>query len=329
MELTKALIKSGRAGYRAARLVSIPGIIKRTITLAAIIIVCIIAFLSIRGTLPFMPVFGISMEPVLHAGDLIIMEEVSPYDIEVGDIIVFSVPKQVREFYNYPLVVAHRVKAVRDAPTGLTFRTQGDNTGEDPFTVRPQDIRGQVSKQIAYLGFPLLFFQSQQGLFFIVIALILLALYLYADELGRSRVFIHKSVFSPVIQESRRSTQILEKRIENSEKGVTETQQALTSFASAIAEYAEHLKSHTSAIQGLSEASQELKKGAAEQNRVLARMLENMERRDTEAKERTPEAEKPAPEIIEESPEEDLNYPPGCYKSRRQPVEEEEVLGAG
>ncbi len=329
MELTKALIKSARTGFRAVRSVSIPGIIKRTITLMAIVIVCVIAFLSIRGTLPFIPVFGTSMEPVLHAGDLIIMEKVSPYDIEVGDIIVFSVPKQVREFYNYPLVVSHRVKAVRDAPTGLTFRTQGDNSGEDPFTVRSQDIRGQVSKQISYLGFPLLFFQSQQGLIFVVIALILLALYLYADELGRGRVFIHKSVFSPVIQESRRSSQLLEKRIKNSEKGNTETQQALTSFASAIAEYAKHLKSHTGAIQGLSEASQELKKGAAEQNRVLARLLENMEQRDTEAKKEIPETEKASPEIIEELPEEDPNFPPGCFKSRSQSVEEEEVLGAG
>ena len=343
MDITKILIKYYKTVLRTVRSVSIPGIIKRTITLAAIVAICVAAFLSIRGTLPFMPVFGTSMEPVLHAGDMIIIEDVSAKDVEVGDIIVFSVPEQVREFYNYPMVVAHRVKTVRDGPTGLTFRTQGDNTGEDPFSVRPQDLRGQVSKQISYLGFPLLFFQSQQGLIFVVIALILLAFYLYADELIKGRVFIHKSVFSPVIKETQRSSQALEKRIESTEKGNLDTQQALTSFASAISEYAEHLKSHTGAIQGLSDASQELKKGAAQQNEVLARLLDSMEQGNGGVKKQEPQMETKAPEIAEEPqmeageskvteeipeitrevPDTTPNYPPGCFKSRTRLILDE------
>ena len=267
--------------------------------------------------MPFMAIFGLSMEPEINAGDLILIEEIPPSDIEVGDIIVFTIPQAVREYYNYPQTIAHRVIAVRESEQGVTFRTKGDNTGEDPFTVRPQDIRGQVSKQIPYLGFSLLFFQSQQGVIFLVVALSLLALYLYSNEISRGRQIIHKSIFAPIIEQNQHTSQALERRMEMAEKGMAGTHQALNSFASAIAEYAEHLKSHTSAIQGLSEASQELKKGAAEQNKVLTRLVETMEEMSTK-----PKVEEPEPEV-------EVRFPPGCIRSRQQLTEEEDIFEAG
>jgi len=174
-----------------------------------------------------------------------------------------------------------------------------------------------VSNRIPYLGFPLLFMQSDYGLIFIIIALSLLALYLYADELSRGRQTVQRGVFAPVIEESQRSSRILERRLETTEKGMAGTQQALNSFDSAMAEYAEHLKSHTHAIISLSEASQELKKGAAEQNKVLTRLMETMEQR-------APEAEGRLGDEVEE-----IKFPPGCVRSRRQPTEEERILRAG
>jgi len=284
---------------------------KRALTLIIIIVACVAGFLSVRGAMPFMAVFGTSMEPELHAGNLILIEGVSSSDVEVGDIIVFTIPSAVREHYNYPPVVAHRVIKVRDSETGVTFRTQGDNTGEDPFTVRPQDLMGQVSKQIPYLGFPLLFFQSQQGLIFIIIALSLLALYLYADELGQGRQKLHRGIFAPILDENQQVNQVLEQRMET-------TEQVLSKFTSAIEVYGQHLQSHTSAIQGLSEASQELKKGAAEQNKVLAHLLGTIEQTGPK-----PEIEKVAPEV--EAPK----FPPGCVRSRPGRTKEEEILGAG
>ncbi|MFC1874473.1 signal peptidase I [Chloroflexota bacterium] len=291
---------------------------RRSLGLLFMIAACIAGFLSIRGMLPFMAVFGTSMEPELHAGNLILLERVDAKDVEEGDIIVFTIPSAVREYYNYPQVVAHRVIKIRNTEAGLTFRTKGDNTGEDPFSVRPQDLLGQVSKQISYLGFPLLFFQSQQGLIFIVIALFMLAIYLYADEISHGRQKLHRGIFAPVIQENQYSSQHLEQRIESTEKemerrvettekGMEQTQQALNSFATAMAEYAKHMQSHTSAIQGLSEASHELKRGAAEQNRVLARMLEHVETT-------TPQPE--APEETATPQVKEKQYPPGCFRSR-------------
>ena len=132
--------------------------------------------------MPFLPVFGTSMEPELKAGNVILIEPVSPNEVKEGDVIVFSIPAAVREHYNYPPVVAHRV--IRVDPERLTFRTKGDNTGEDPFTVRAQDLRGQVGRQIPYLGFPLLFLQSKHGIIFVITALCLFSLFLYANELS-------------------------------------------------------------------------------------------------------------------------------------------------
>jgi len=234
----------------------------------------------------------------------------------VDDIIVFTIPSAVRENYNYPPVVAHRVIQVRTSEIGVTFRTKGDNTGEDPFTVPPQNLKGKVGQQIPYLGFPLLFFQSRQGLIFIIIALTLLAIYLYGEELSWGRRKVQRGIFAPIIQESRRTSRVRAQTVLASEKRMERTEQTLAKFTSAIEVYAQHLESHTSAIQGLSEASQELKKGAAEQNKVLIHLVESMGHI-------SPKTEEVKPEV------EEIKFPPGCVRSRPKPAKEEEIFTAG
>ena len=298
---------------------------KRALTLLAIVAVCITGFMAVRGTMPFMPVFGTSMEPELQAGNLIIIDtKIDPSEVKKGDIIVYSIPTAIQDFYNYPPIVAHRVIDVRDTDFGTAWRTKGDNAGEDPFTVRTRDLRGTVGHKIPFLGFPLLFLQSQQGLIFIITALSLFALYLYANDLSRGGQKIHRGLFAPVIEESLRGSQTIAQRMDNSEKVMETTQQALSSFATAIAEYAEHLKSHTSAIQGLSEASQELKRGAAEQNKVLERIAASMEHRVPIREEAKPSVEEPAVIEVEE-----VKYPPGCVRSRQQLTARREIFRAG
>lgn len=245
---------------------------KRALALAFLIGVCVFGFLSIRGTLPYMPVFGTSMEPVLHAGNLIIIENISPDEVEVGDIIVFSVPSSVREYYNYPPVVAHRVIEVNTEHGVISYRTKGDNTGEDPFGVRPQDLKGKVGNQISYLGFPLLFMQSNYGLIFVICALCVLALYLYAGEIGQARRRTLRGVLAPAIEESQRGSQIIAKKIEGTEQRLNSTEQALSNFTSAMNEYAQHLASHTAAVRELAGASKELRSAAQEQNRFFSQL---------------------------------------------------------
>ncbi len=248
---------------------------KRAILLILLTAACVVAFLSVRGTMPFIPIFGSSMEPALSSGSLLMISPIDPKDVKVGDIIVYNVPSMVREYYNYPATVAHRVIKINTNPT-LGYRTQGDNTGEDPFTIRPEDIRGTVGSQIPYLGLPLLFFQSQQGMIFAIIALLLLALFLYGTEIGRGGGWVHRGIFSPILNEEKRANRLLSRKLEGTEKKIENTEQALEKFSTAVAEYAKHLASHTSAIQGLSEASHELKRGASEQNRVLSAIMDNV-----------------------------------------------------
>ena len=296
---------------------------KRAFTLITVVALCITAFMAVRGAMPFLPVFGTSMEPELHAGNLILIKDKSPADVKVGDIIVYNVPSAIQDFYNYPPVVAHRVIDVRDTQFGIAWRTKGDNSGEDPFTVRAQDLRGTVSNQIPLLGFPFLFVQSQQGLMFVAIALTLFALYLYATDISRGGQKIHRGIFAPVIQETLRDTETLSQRIDGTEKVMSQTQEALSSFASAMTEYAGHLRSHTSAIQGLAEASHELKRGAAEQNKALESIVEALQQRKPFTEE-APSLEKPAAPAPEKG-----KYPPGCVRSKQPAGMERDVFGAG
>jgi signal peptidase I len=307
---------------------------KRTIGFAFLVIACIAGFLSIKGAMPFMPIYGSSMEPTLQSGSLMIIEPIDPQELEVGDIIVYNVPSMVREYYNYPAVVAHRVKDIRTTPS-LGFRTHGDNTGEDPFTIRPQDIRGTVGSQIPFMGIPLLFFQSQQGLIFTIIALLLLAFFLYGGEISQGGRFMHRSIFAPVINEEKRTNRVLTRKIEATEQKMSSTENALEKFSLAVSEYAQHLASHTSAIQGLAEASHELKRGAAEQNRVLAHLMENMAqpgalrmvRPQTAAEPEPLHAIAPMPEPEAATVPTDVSQkksPPGC--ARKRPLSTEEIL---
>ena len=296
---------------------------KRGIILTIIIVACIAGFLSIRGTMPFMPIFGSSMEPALKSGNLLVIKPMNPNKVEVGDIIVYNVPKLVRDYYNYPPVVAHRVIKINTVPR-LTFRTAGDNTGEDPFTIMPGDLRGTVGDQIPFLGLPLLFLQSTQGLIFTAVALALLAFFLYNGELSHTGRLLQRGIFAPAIQETRRTNQVLTRKIEHSEQKMESTEQALEKFAAAIAEYAQHLASHTSAIKGLAEASHELKKSSAEQNRVLMQMMERMGQL---------EATKPQPEATTvekepEAPQQKKSFPPGCVRNRQQPSEKDNSRNA-
>jgi len=295
---------------------------KRALTLIAVVAICLTAFMSVRGVMPFMPVFGTSMEPELHAGNLILIKDKDAADVRIGDVIVYNVPSAIQDFYNYPPIVAHRVIEVRETQFGVAWRTKGDNSGEDPFTVRANDLRGTVSHQVPFLGFPFLFLQSQQGLMFVLTALSLFALYLYASEISRGGQKIHRGIFAPVIRETVRDTETLAQRMDGTEKVMSQTQEALSSFATAMAEYAEHLKSHTSAIQGLAEASHELKKGAAEQNKVLEHIVEALQQGKLST-EKAPPPEKPAAPAPEKA-----KYPPGCVKSREHAGVGRDIFGA-
>ncbi len=103
----------------------------------------------------------------------------------------------------------------------------------------------------------------------VVVAIVLLAIFLYAKELSLGSRRLFRTVLFPVIEENYRANLVLAQRFEAIET-------ALDKFADAMQLYAQHMVSHTSAIQGLSEASHELKVSAAEQNRILGLLAKTL-----------------------------------------------------
>jgi hypothetical protein len=248
---------------------------KRALVLLLIVVVCAAGYLSVWGYLPLVPVIGSGMEPEIPSGSLLVTGTLAPDSIETGDFVVYSVPRLYRESYGYPPVVVRRIVAIDKELPGWRIQTAADDTGDDPFVITMSSVRGTVSRQIPYLGLPLLFLQSHPGTYFVVFAVVLLALFLYSGDIIISLRRYFRSFISPIVEETHRVSLVLTNRFEGTEK-------ALESFAGAMQQYAQHMASHTSAIQGLSEASQALKNSALEQNQILYRLSHSLESEKSE-----------------------------------------------
>lgn len=232
---------------------------KRGIFLFLVIVVVVIGIYSVKEWMPIMAVSGTSMYPVLKNGDAILIQEKQASEVVVGDIIVFKVHPLIQETYNYPPTVAHRVIQISEFQGGIAFKTKGDNTNEDPFVVPSSDLRGGVRAQVAYAGHVLLYLQSKQGQTFAILAVLLLAFELYANDLNSARKNAQKKILAPVLEQN-------DTLIKGQQQAGKTSAKALEQFAVAMSEYAQHLASHTSAVKDLASASQEMLKAIHEQN---------------------------------------------------------------
>lgn len=87
-----------------------------------------------------------SMEPALPVGGAVVIKPVDAAQVEVGDIIVFSLPGKER-------LIAHRVISIGYAPERL-FHTKGDaNEEPDIYTVPEEHVVGKVCFCVPYLGY--------------------------------------------------------------------------------------------------------------------------------------------------------------------------------
>lgn len=228
-----------------------------------------------RGSPPLVAVASRSMEPVFTLGDLILVQEVASAEVREGDVIVFSVPRPIQERYSYPPSVVHRVIKVDTSGGGLAFRTKGDNTGEDPFTVLPGDVRGQVREVVPRAGYAILFLQSRQGLVFFLALTIIYLLYTLSGQVERSGRGLRRAVSGVLASEVIVHIEELEQR---QERTLVVVGQSLEQFAGAMGEYGRHLASHTAAVQGLAAAAQGLQATVEEQREFLAQLRETLGR---------------------------------------------------
>jgi signal peptidase len=104
-----------------------------TITFAVLLLLCF-SFVAIRVSgLGTFIVTGGSMEPSIHQGSLVLVQPMSPSEVQVGDVITFQ---------HYDQTTTHRVVTIIPGAQGLIFATKGDaNVVADP---EDKTFAGQV-----------------------------------------------------------------------------------------------------------------------------------------------------------------------------------------
>jgi len=113
--------------------------LKGALFLLVLVAWIVFAPLQLGGQVAYVLVNGNSMEPFLHAGDLVIVRQGTDY--EVGDVVAYHAP--------YVGLVLHRIVA-RD---GLRYVLQGDNnTWRDPYHALREDIVGELWLHLPRLG---------------------------------------------------------------------------------------------------------------------------------------------------------------------------------
>lgn len=106
-----------------------------------------------------------SMSPTINAGDAIIVNEVSPSEIEEGDVITFHKSAEADG-----LPITHRVTEVVQRDGERYFRTRGDaNENADQSLVKGENVVGRELLVIPYLGYIVTYANSKVGLVALVI----------------------------------------------------------------------------------------------------------------------------------------------------------------
>ncbi|MBT4841890.1 MAG: signal peptidase I [Anaerolineae bacterium] len=98
--------------------------------------------MGLFGIRPYL-VSGISMRPTLIAGDVVVIEAVSPREIEIGDVILFK---------GTNVHILHRVIEINSEAGKFEFITQGDglSTIDDP--VSEAQIEGKMVASVPKIG---------------------------------------------------------------------------------------------------------------------------------------------------------------------------------
>ncbi|NPB00278.1 MAG: signal peptidase I [Crenarchaeota archaeon] len=143
-----------------------------------IIVICLLIYYLVSSKIgigtPWAVVGSYSMVPVLDIGDIVLLKPINPYNLHVGQVIVY-----IAQVYGERLEIVHRIYEIYRYDGKILIRTKGDaNPVPDPWMVRPSQIRGVVYLVIPHVGLIGLVLRD----FFIrgrasVIALLLLGLF--------------------------------------------------------------------------------------------------------------------------------------------------------
>ncbi|QKY18066.1 signal peptidase I [Halorubrum sp. CBA1229] len=114
-----------------------------------------------------------SMEPTINTGDVVVVDDVDPADIEERDVITY-----LRSGSDTP--TTHRVVGINEDGGERSFVTQGDaNDDPDASPVAASEVRGQVVFTIPYIGYVIQFGSTTTG--FVALVVVPFALLLLSE----------------------------------------------------------------------------------------------------------------------------------------------------
>ncbi|MDQ4212474.1 signal peptidase I [Microbacterium sp. ASV81] len=184
-------------GRRLRRTAGAPRGLRRALSFAvrwvpaALVVAGVIGYFALavvnQASPPLVAVSGRSMTPTIVTGELVVLHGVQPADLKVGDVIAVIVPAADQKQYDLPSHVVHRIVKIENTPAGRVFATKGDgNSGNDVFQTFPSGVVGKVVGHVPYLGYPILFASSPQGMIFLgAVALVVLLYFLLGLLEGR------------------------------------------------------------------------------------------------------------------------------------------------
>jgi len=105
---------------------------------------------------------GSSMEPAIGLGAAIVIRQVPPEALAVGDVVTLHAGEKNALF-------THRIIEVFDRPDGRWIRTQGDaNATPDPTLIHASAVVGRTELAIPFAGFLLALLSIPSGVLFLV-----------------------------------------------------------------------------------------------------------------------------------------------------------------
>lgn len=193
--------------------------------------------------LPIRLVKGVSMEPTLSKGDLVLVKKISFDDVRIGDVVAFSTAKPLNVGAT-PDNTLHRVVGVEIRESTPYLITKGDNPklSVDAFPIPSESLKGKMYFSVPYVGIPFAYLTDAKGLLFLSIAALLLLLYVPAmaifymtvvkparigmeSENGNSRSGKASDLSSRIIVRSTEFTRAPRLRIKGRKKKITKVYQ--------------------------------------------------------------------------------------------------------
>jgi signal peptidase len=151
--------------------------------LIALGILVVFSFIPFPGNYKIFTVQSGSMEPTIHTGSLIFVKPMADYNVD--DIIT-------RRTTDPKITITHRIFSKEEINGQIAFETKGDaNDASDGEKFTKEGIIGKKIINIPYLGYPVGYAKTVQGLILLIVVPAVIIIY---DEINKIKAEIRKKI---------------------------------------------------------------------------------------------------------------------------------------